>query len=65
MEEVKQQPEDTYPTQARSVPNPIPTLPLTKEEKITLKESDPLKYVKLMMALRGSSSYKSASGAST
>ena len=74
MEEVEPQLKDahsTHPdttdkpsTQARSIPHPILTPTLTEEEQIVLKKSDPLKYVKLMMALRDSSSDKSASGAS-
>ncbi|KAL5076550.1 hypothetical protein RYX36_015534 [Vicia faba] len=75
IEEVEPQPEDTHPThpdtsnepgtQARSIPYCILTLTLTEEEKITLKKSDPLKYVDSMMDLRDSSLDKSASGTST
>lgn len=78
MEEIGQNPEGTQPprpdvtdasqfiqTQARSIPTQISTAPLIEEEKIALKKSDPLKYVKLMMAIRESSSDISVFGAST
>ncbi|XP_050909598.1 uncharacterized protein LOC127123422 [Lathyrus oleraceus] len=57
-----------------TVPNPIKVrrsitqtspISLTKEEKKDLKQNDPLKYVRLMMAQRESSLEQSISGAST
>ncbi|XP_058784486.1 uncharacterized protein LOC131659291 [Vicia villosa] len=59
MEKREQEPEGTQPThpdatdapqftqsQVRPAPSQIPTTPTTKEGKIALKKSDPLKYVK-------------------
>ncbi|XP_050908092.1 uncharacterized protein LOC127121685 [Lathyrus oleraceus] len=53
------------PTKVRpSITQTSPT-PLTEEEKRSLKQNDPLKYVRLMMAQRESSLEQSVSGAST
>ncbi|KAI5401273.1 hypothetical protein KIW84_065937 [Lathyrus oleraceus] len=54
-----------HPTKVRpSITQTSPT-PLTEEEKRSLKQNDPLKYVRLMMDKRESSSEQSVSGAST
>jgi hypothetical protein len=53
------------PTNVRSSTIQTSPISLTEEEKNALKQNDPLKYVRLMMAQRESSSEKSISGAST
>ncbi|XP_050915914.1 uncharacterized protein LOC127131010 [Lathyrus oleraceus] len=58
---------DTVPNPIKVRPSIIQTSPisLTEEEKKALKQNDPLKYVRLMMTQRESSSEQSISGAST
>ncbi|XP_050895983.1 uncharacterized protein LOC127102686 [Lathyrus oleraceus] len=53
------------PTNVRSSTIQTSPISLTEEEKNALKQNDPLKYVRLMMAQRESSSEKSISGTST
>lgn len=58
---------ETVPNPTHVWPSTIQTSPisLTEEEKNAFKQNDPLKYVRLMMAQRESSSEQSISGAST
>lgn len=58
---------DAVPTPTKVRPSITQTspIPLIEEEKRSLKQNDPLKYVRLMMAQRESSSEQSISGAST
>ncbi|XP_050889795.1 uncharacterized protein LOC127095103 [Lathyrus oleraceus] len=53
------------PTNVRSSAIQTSPISLTEEEKNALKQNDPLKYVRLMMAQRESSSENRISGAST